>query len=286
MRLTCKRKTGIVCPTCRASGKTGAVKVAVLDENGKSVKPKGRHLHATPNEKGAAVDMYFDGLSYRWMAENIGQYFDRKTNPATVYRWVRELTERADEIVRPIKVTTRDVWVADELVVNVGGKNYWLFNVMNSDNRFVLAAHLSPVRTTRTAATALSLARERAENPPQEVKTDGLRSYRDALPRAFPTRRVKHVVSKSIRAEINNNLSEKLQGTLQNRDKTLRGLKQRETWQAYIDGLVLHYNYFRPHESLKGKRPAEAAGAELPFKDWEDVSAVKVNQEQRQNKEG
>ena len=89
-------------------------------------------------------------------------------------------------------------------------------------------------------------------------------------------------MSKGIRAEINNNLSERLQGTLRDRDKTLRGLKQRETGQAYIDGLVLHYNYFRPHESLKGKRPAEAAGAELPFNDWEGAAAVKVNQEQRQ----
>ena len=73
-----------------------------------------------------------------------------------------------------MKVTTGGVWVADEVVVKVGGKNYWLFNVnvMDSDTR------------------------------------------RDATPRAFPTRRVKHVVSKGIRAEINNNLSERLQGTI------------------------------------------------------------------------
>ena len=160
-------------------------------------------------------------------------------------------------------------------MVNAGGEKYWLFNAMDSETRIVLAADLSPVRTTRAAATALSLARERAENPPAEVKTDGLRSYRDALPRAFPTRRVKHTVSKGIRAEINNNLSERLQGTFRDRDQTLRGLKARETGQAYVDGLVTHYNYFRPHESLDGKRPAEAAGAELPFKDWEDVAAAK-----------
>ena len=32
---------------------------------------------------------------------------------------------------------------------------------------------------------------------------------------------------------------------------------------------------FRPHESLKGKKPAEAAGAEIPFDRWEDVAAMK-----------
>ena len=145
---------------------------------------------------------------------------------------------------------------------------------MDSDTRCLLAAYLSPVRTTRTAATALALARERAE-PPQQLKTDGLSSYRDAVPRAFPTRPVKHVVSQGIRAEINNNLSERPQGTIRDRDKTLKGLKAWETGQAYVDGLVTHYNFFRPHKSLDGRRPAEAAGAEIPFQDWEDVAAMR-----------
>ena len=269
---TCKRKRGIACQTCRTAGKA---RVAVLDAKGAPVKPAGKRPHATPHEKGAAVDMYYDGLSYRRTAENIGEYFGRKTDPSTVYDWVRDLAAKADEVLRPMKVTTGDTWVADELVVNVGGKKYWLFNVMDSETRFVLAAYLSPVRTTRAAATALALARERAKNHPEEIKTDGLRSYSDAMPRAFPTRKVKHTISKGIRAEINNNMSERLQGTFRDRDKTLRGLKARETGQAYVDGLVTHYNFFRPHESLDGKRPAEAAGAEIPFQDWGDVAAAK-----------
>ena len=267
---TGKRKTGQPCQTCRTAG---GARLVPIDDRGKPVKPEGKHPHV----KGAAVEMYFDGLSYRRIAGNMDQFFGRETGSTSVYRWVRELTEKADSVVKPMKVETGGVRVADEVVVKVGGKNYLLFNVMDSDTRFVLAAYRSPVRTTRAAATALALARERAENPPQQIKTDGLRSYHDAVPRAFPTRPVKPVVSQGIKAEINNNLSERLQGTIRDRDKTLRELKARETGQAYVDGLALHYNYFRPHESLKGKRPAEAAGAELPFKDWEDVAAMKSN---------
>ena len=54
-------------------------------------------------------------------------------------------------------------------------------------------------------------------------------------------------------------------------------MKGRETGQAYVDGLVTHYNFFRPHESLDGKKPAEAAGAEIPFQDWGDVAAAKAS---------
>ena len=219
--------------------------------------------------------MYFDGVSYRKTAQNMQQYFGRKTGSTSIYRWVRELTEKADSALKPMKFRTGDVWVADEMAINVGGQKYWLFNVMDSDSRFLLAAYLSIERTTRAAATALAMARERAVEPPEQLKTDGLRSYRRAMRRAFPTHLVKHVVSQGIRAEINNNLSEHLQGTIRDRDKTLRGLKSCETGQAYVDGLVTHYNFFRPHQSLQDRRPAEAAGGELPFANWEDVAAMK-----------
>lgn len=89
-------------------------------------------------------------------------------------KWVRELIAEADSILKQMKVDGGDVWVA--VVVNVGGQNYWLFNVMGSDSRFMLAAYLSPERTTRAAATALALARERAASPPEQIKTDGLPS--------------------------------------------------------------------------------------------------------------
>ena len=261
---TCKRKNNIACGTCGTAGKNSAPKP-------KRGRPHGS-MSVEPRVMGAAVDMYFDGLSYRRVADNIGEYFESPTNATTVYRWVNRLASKADSIARETRAHTGDEWVADELQVTVGGKKYWLFNVMDADTRFLLAAYLSPYRTTRAAATVLAMARERSNNAPKEIKTDGLRSYREAVKTAFPLHPVKHVVSQGIRAEINNNLSERLQGTLRDRDKTLRAMKRRETGQAYIDGLVLHYNNFRPHEALKGKRPAELAGAELPFNSWLDVA--------------
>ena len=260
---SCKRKQSppVPCATCRFAG--GGVRG--------EASPR---AHATPQEIGAAVDMYFDGLSYRRAAENVGTYFHRPTTAVTVYRWVQRYSRAASEVAKDTKVTTGDEWVADELAVHVGGRQMWLFNVMDADSRFVLAAYLTEHRTARAAATAMALARQRSENAPQRIRTDGLRSYATGIKRAFPSHPVKHVVSQGIRAQINNNLSERLQGTLRDRDKTLRGLDHRRSGQTYIDGLVLHYNYFRPHGGLDGKRPAEAAGAEIPFRTWEDVATL------------
>ena len=233
--------------------------------------------HRVPSEQiGLAIRLFYSGMSYKQIGETMADAFDiPEPSKSNIYAWVKEYTDLATAAMEDYPAQVGKEWVADEMVVNVGGRNYWLFNVMDADTRFVLAAYLTPDRNTRAARTALALARERSATHPEVLKTDGLRSYRQALPRAFPTRKVQHTVSKGIRAQINNNLSERLQGTFRDRDKTLRGLEGRETGQSYIDGLVLHYNYFRPHESLDNKRPAEAAGAELPFKDWDDVAAVK-----------
>ena len=93
--------------------------------------------------------MYYDSLSYRRTAENVDQYFGRETSPGSVCSWVRNLAKRADETLRPMKAATGDAWIADGLVVNVEGKKYWPFNVMDSKTRFVLTAYLSPVKTPR-----------------------------------------------------------------------------------------------------------------------------------------
>ena len=160
---TCKRKQSplVPCETCRFRG----------GGRGREVRP-----HATPQEVGAAVDMYFDGLSYRRTAENVHEYFGRATTPMTVFRWVQQQTKKADEAVKDWKVDTGPEWVADEIAVKLGGQQYWIFNVMDSISRFVLAAYFSKERTTWAAAAALAMARERSNNAPNEIKTDGLGS--------------------------------------------------------------------------------------------------------------
>ena len=81
----------------------------------------------------------------------------------------------------------------------------------------------------------------------------------------------KHVQSNGIRAEINNNLSERLQGTYRQREKTLRGLDNMESGQRYLDGWTLTYNLFREHEGIDYQTPGEMAKVKVPFEQWEDV---------------
>jgi hypothetical protein len=42
--------------------------------------------------------------------------------------------------------------------------------------------------------------------------------------------------------------------------KPTRGLKGEETVRTLLEGWVVHYNYVRKHQTLKGKTPANASG--------------------------
>jgi len=63
------------------------------------------------------------------------------------------------------------------------------------------------------------------------------------------------------RDKTNNCLVERLNGTIRERDKVMRGMKD-ET-QTIADGLRNYYNFIRPHQALNGKTPAEVAKIDL-----------------------
>lgn len=68
-----------------------------------------------------------------------------------------------------------------------------------------------------------------------------------------------------------NNLVERLHGTIRERNKTQRGLK--DEYSAFIRGHQVYYNFIRPHQSLFGKTPAQIVGIDLELKDkkWKNL---------------
>jgi len=57
------------------------------------------------------------------------------------------------------------------------------------------------------------------------------------------------------------NLVERLQGTIRERNKTQRGLK--DEYSPFVQGHKLYYNFIKSHESLYGQTPAKNAGIDL-----------------------
>ena len=219
---------------------------------------------------GSAIRDFYSGKSYKQIAEGLKDEYDiPEPSKATIYEWVRDYTDQAVDEMKDHKATTGGDWVADEMQVDVGGQKVSLWNVMDASTRYILATHLTPRRDAQAARVVLRKAAEAADKPPKTITTDRWRAYikpiKDVLPEA------RHMQSEGLTADINNNLSERLQGTFRDRVKTLRGLDNIGSGQRYLDGWAFTCTLFRGHESLRNRTPGKVAKMEAPFTEWADV---------------
>jgi len=219
---------------------------------------------------GDALQSYFSGMSLNEVKQNMEQQYKYSPSVSTIYRWLDRFIKDAEYKVRETKPNVGDVWIADETVIKINRKKYWLFDCIDAKTRFLLASHLSPNRGIREARALMEKAAERADKTPKVVMTDKLLAYLDGIELAYGAD-AEHRQGSPFDVQANTNLIERFQGTLKDRTKVLRGLKKPETARKFIEGWLINYNYFRPHISLKGKTPAQKAGIVLPVDDWLDV---------------
>ena len=61
-----------------------------------------------------------------------------------------------------------------------------------------------------------------------------------------------------------------MNGEIRDREKTMRGLKTKDT--SILQGYPLYHNYIRPHMALDGKTPSEACGITIEGKNkWKTL---------------
>jgi transposase-like protein len=157
------------------------------------------------------------------------------------------------------------------------GNYSWLWNLMDRETRFLIASEVTKHRYVEDAREVLQEAKEVANGQiPDFIVTDKLPAYKQAITKEFFTLknpRTKHVKLKSIKEGTNNNMIERVNGTVRERVKVMRGLDHDKTAQKMLKGNQIYYNYLRPHQALKGKTPAEKAGIDLQLKGnkWEEL---------------
>lgn len=220
---------------------------------------------------GSALWQYYTGSSLNDIRGYIEQHTGNRPSDSSIFGWVKRFSEIAINEAEKHTPQVGDTWIADETVVKIGGKNWWLWDIIDEDTRFLLATHLSETRMTKDAQELMRLASKKAGKVPKCVVTDRLRAYLDGIELQFGAD-TKHKHGSPFDVESNTNLIERFHGTLKDRLKVMRGLKSPETADFLIKGWLVFYNYIRPHESLDDKTPAEVAKITLPFKNWLEVA--------------
>jgi len=237
-------------------------------------------LKADPNTICLVLDLYFKGVSLRKIADHLKQFYKINVYHTTVLRWIERYIEIMDKYVSQFKPKLGTVWHADEMMVSVDGDWFYLWNIIDSFTRFHLASVISKGRKVENARKAFQQAKKCSKGDrPRCIVTDGLQTYKKAINKEFYTvkKETIHIGNVGIKGKrfrntkFDNNLVERLHGTMRDRNKTQRGLEKQDS--MFIKGHQLYYNFIRPHEGLNGYTPAHFANIYLDLGEnkWKDL---------------
>jgi putative transposase len=268
--------TNLICKYC---GSPNVVKYGIVngvqrywckDCKRKFVPDKLPKMKTPTNHISSALSCYFGGMPLDAIQRHLKQQFGVYYSEMGIYNWVKKFSKEAVDRIKDFQPIVGDTWIADETVLKAGGKKVWFFDVIDEKTRYLLASRLATSRTIKEAALVMNEAKRIAGKSPKRILTDKLAAYIDGIELVFGAD-TKHIQSKPFTDVNSTNIIERFQGTLKDRTKIIRGFKNMRTAELLTDAWLVHYNFFKEHESLGNIPPAQKMGIATPFKDWAEV---------------
>lgn len=213
-----------------------------------------------------AIQLYFSGESLRNTKRSL-KLLGVEVSHQTVYNWIEKYVALMKKYVDNLKPNVGDTWRADEMWVKIRKDMKYVFALMDNDTRFWLAQEVADTKHTHDARNLFREGKELADKRPEILITDGLPSYAEAYRKEFFTirnPRTEHINTIKLGGDKNNNRMERLNNEVRDREKTMRGLKKKDT--SILEGYQIYHNYIREHMALNGLTPAEVAGIKVEGK--------------------
>ncbi len=199
-----------------------------------------------------ATDLYYKGLSLRCISDHLWQIYGVKRSASTIHYWVSKITEVLKKAFEDVRLDVGDKWLADETVVKIDGEPMYLWNIMDYETRCYIASLLTSGRDAEDAIKAIKEAIRNAGKLPKALVTDGLKSYVKAV--RLLNLQINHISNAGLAKHENNNMVERLHGTIKDWVKRRRGVKK-----DFTEGYRIYYNHVRSNMALGGRAPARDA---------------------------
>ena len=211
-----------------------------------------------------AMQLYFSGESLRNTARSL-RLLGVQVSHKTVFMWIKKYTALMEKYLDKITPQVSDTWRADELFLKVKGSMKYLYALMDDQTRFWIAREVASTKYTADVAPLFRLGKLVAGKSPRTLITDGAPNFHEAFKDEFWTlkigTRAEHIQEIRLAGKVHNNKMERMNGEIRDRERVMRTLEKPDT--PILAGMQIYHNYVKPHEGLKGKTPAEAAGVQI-----------------------
>ena len=192
---------------------------------------------------------YFDNLRSR--AKNTGIDLDGKTTTHLSSRTQENTKYALRSLIAKLGLTDSDHVISDlraEIERDIEAKRKLerkLSALANEQPLTVACALRAVLRVTPTVLNGSPRLPFPHQQQPEERPSSGLTHSRPYLTSTL------------------NQMVERMNNTVRDREKTFRGMDNDKSAQIMADGMRINYNFIRPHIGLDGKTPAQVAGLDL-----------------------
>ena len=216
----------------------------------------------------SALAMFYIGKnSFRNISQILRIVNNVKVSHTTISNWCKKFAPFFNNIALELIPTLNfnsDEWHADETVVKIAGKKFYIWFIVDSETRFVLGFHLSPHRNSDQAFTLFNSVKKLGN--PNAIVSDRYSAYKVPVKSVFGEH-IKHIRVESFKDDVSNNLIESFHHQFKAWYKTKQGFNSFESANNLISMFVFFYNFVRPHSSLNSLTPAQVAGLNLTVKE-------------------
>ena len=167
-----------------------------------------------------ALQIYFSGISVRKIADHY-EMLGTDVSYKTIYNWVVKYSKSISEYLK--NITPRlSTWVrADEVWLNVSGKQKYLFASICDDTRFWIAKDLADTKFQHNADHLLEMTKQVADNKnPKHFITDRLPAYMKSSRKIFgkDTLHTRHI---HLKGDKQNNKMERFNESFRDKEQAL-----------------------------------------------------------------
>jgi len=149
----------------------------------------------------------------------------------TIYNWIEKYTSLMDRYLEKITTKVSTAWRTDKLYLKVRDNKKYLYALMDDETRFWIAQRVADTKNTADVTLLFRKGKKVTEKRPNALSSDGAPNFHDAYNKELYTNkwpRTRHINHIRLQGDHNNKM-ERLNGTIRDREKTMRSLKKMDT---------------------------------------------------------
>jgi len=238
-------------------------------------------MHTRTADIAEALDLYYAGLSLNDIRRNFIDQDNNYFSTATIYNWIKRFTDAAIKKTTEQQPRVGDSWLFKEITIGIdqgkvkvqdaylksrSARKVTLWLILDARSRYLLSFQLKNSISSPDFQELLEIASRRAGKEPALIITDKAVNFLQKSEKADTTMLESRVI-----LQFDPGLISTFNDILDERTRFACALKNQSTLEKFMQGWLVHYNFFKSQFRLGNKTPAQTASINSSYGDWKGL---------------